>query len=149
MDFYDPDSLTRLLQMTLSPVALISGVGLLLLSMTNRLGRTIDRSRALVSEMKHIDDPKEVESLTHQVRILYQRSHILKIAITLISCSIFFSSFIIISLFLINLFNAHLEYAVIGLLVLSLLSISASIAFFIWDVFITLRALRLEIMAHI
>jgi hypothetical protein len=33
------------LQVAIGPVILISGVGLLILSMTNRLGRTIDRSR--------------------------------------------------------------------------------------------------------
>ena len=36
------------LQAAVGPVILISGVGMLLLSMTNRLGRTIDRARQLV-----------------------------------------------------------------------------------------------------
>ena len=39
--------LVPILQMAVGPVILISGVGLLLLSMTNRLGRVIDRSRLL------------------------------------------------------------------------------------------------------
>jgi hypothetical protein len=38
------------LQIAIAPVILISGVGLLLLSMTNRLGRTIDRARQLVMQ---------------------------------------------------------------------------------------------------
>ena len=33
------------LQVATGPVILISGIGLLLLTMTNRLGRTIDRAR--------------------------------------------------------------------------------------------------------
>ena len=33
------------LQIAIGPVILISGVGLLLLTMTNRLGRAIDRAR--------------------------------------------------------------------------------------------------------
>ena len=36
--------LLPVLQVAIGPVILISGVGLLLLSMTNRLGRTIDRA---------------------------------------------------------------------------------------------------------
>ena len=35
----------------IGPVILISGVGLLLLTMTNRLGRTIDRARQLKAEL--------------------------------------------------------------------------------------------------
>ena len=38
----------QFLQACITPVALISGVGLLLLTITNRLGRTIDRTRQLV-----------------------------------------------------------------------------------------------------
>ena len=44
--------LIPLLQTAIGPVILISGVGLLLLSMTNRFGRIIDRSRILAHEMR-------------------------------------------------------------------------------------------------
>ena len=39
------------LQSCITPVALVSGIGLLLLTLTNRLGRTIDCSRNLVVEL--------------------------------------------------------------------------------------------------
>ena len=38
------------LQMAISPVIMISAYGMLLLSMTNRLGRAIDRARLLSGE---------------------------------------------------------------------------------------------------
>ena len=38
---------TKILQTSISPVVLISGIGLLVLSMTNRFARTTDRARAL------------------------------------------------------------------------------------------------------
>ena len=41
MDVANTESFSRLLQLSVSPVVLISGVGLLLLSVTNRLGRAI------------------------------------------------------------------------------------------------------------
>ena len=44
--------LIPLLPTAIGPVILISGVGLLLLSMTNRFGRIIDRSRILAHEMR-------------------------------------------------------------------------------------------------
>ncbi|MBN2212659.1 MAG: DUF2721 domain-containing protein [Bacteroidales bacterium] len=44
------NSFVYFLQSCITPVALISGVGLILLSLNSRLGRTIDRSRMLVPE---------------------------------------------------------------------------------------------------
>jgi len=43
------DDLTRVLQASISPVALVSGVGLLILSLTNRFGRVTDRLRELAA----------------------------------------------------------------------------------------------------
>jgi hypothetical protein len=39
----------KFLQACITPVAMISGVGLLLLTITNRLARTVDRTRHLVT----------------------------------------------------------------------------------------------------
>ncbi len=44
--------LIPVLQVAVGPVILISGVGLILLSLTNRFGRAVDRSRQLAQEMR-------------------------------------------------------------------------------------------------
>ena len=49
--------LIPVLQVAIGPVILISGVGLLLLTMTNRYGRTIDRARHLVRELRECSEP--------------------------------------------------------------------------------------------
>ena len=41
------EQIIPILQLAIGPVIVISGVGLVLLSMTNRFGRVIDRSRSL------------------------------------------------------------------------------------------------------
>ena len=43
--------LVPILQLAIGPVILISGVGLLLLTLTNRFGRMLDRSRAIIHEV--------------------------------------------------------------------------------------------------
>ena len=43
------ETLIRILHASISPVALISGVGLLILSMTNRFARVTDRLRELAA----------------------------------------------------------------------------------------------------
>lgn len=47
MKMLEIDQVTSVLQMSISPVALVSGVGLLLLSMTNRVGRTTPHQGAV------------------------------------------------------------------------------------------------------
>ena len=46
--------LIPVLQVAIGPVILISGVGLLLLTLTNRYGRTIDRARQLMRELREL-----------------------------------------------------------------------------------------------
>ena len=45
--------LLPVLQTAIGPMILISGIGLLLLTMTNRLGRAIDRTRTLVGVLSN------------------------------------------------------------------------------------------------
>ena len=83
----DPDALTqltRVLSLSITPVALISGVGLLLLSMTNRLGRVIDRARDLERAGSASGEPGHLTGAP-ELRILFRRARLLQIAIALIA----------------------------------------------------------------
>jgi hypothetical protein len=64
------EQLIPVLQTAIGPVILISGVGLLLLTMTNRLGRAIDRARILAGEIQNADDVKRVK-IAGQLQILW------------------------------------------------------------------------------
>ena len=79
--------LIPVLQIAIGPVILISGVGLLLLSMTNRLGRAIDRSRVLCHELQ-TETPTDQVNTRAQLQILRGRARLLRRAITLASVSI-------------------------------------------------------------
>jgi NAD-dependent dihydropyrimidine dehydrogenase PreA subunit len=68
------------LQSSITPVALISGVGLLLLTLTNRLARTIDRSRSLLELIKGSETVQK-ERLRKELGIMYRRSTLLRNAI--------------------------------------------------------------------
>src|SRR6185295_15495397 len=91
------NELIPVLQVSVGPVILISGVGLLLLSLTNRFGRAADRSRQLMREMR---DAKEEDRrrLNGQVEILYKRARLIQIAIVLSAVSILFAAVLIITL---------------------------------------------------
>src|SRR5579859_4218563 len=76
--------LIPVLQIAVGPVILISGAGLVLLSMTNRLGRAIDRARILKEELP-AHSAAEQPNTRAQLRILRRRAQLLRQAIILVS----------------------------------------------------------------
>jgi hypothetical protein len=143
-------TLVDFFQSSISPLVLISGVGLILLSLTNRLARTIDRSRNLVEEIeKENYNDKEKENKRIQLRILVKRSYILKYSIGSISFSILSSSLIIPILLIMNLFQVNLEAFGIIFFILSITGIVLSAIFLFIDVRLTLKALEFEVKDHI
>src|SRR5579864_6813961 len=107
------EAFAKLLQFSISPIALISGASLLLLSITNRLGRTIDRSRILVRELQSNADSPFKEEDKSQLRILLRRSRFLRSAVLCISASIFLSGLMILSVFLQVFIGWELKLAVL------------------------------------
>jgi len=141
-------SFLEFLRSSFSPVVLISGVGLLLLSLNQRLGRTIDRSRALVAELNRPDCERGERKIT-QLRILYNRGRILRFSIVSISFSILSSSLIIPVLLVMQFFHTDLRSVGVMLFLLSVLGVILSAISLLVDVSLTLKALGIEVKDHI
>jgi hypothetical protein len=140
------DHLARILQLSITPVAMISGVGLLLLSMTNRLGRVIDRARALgvqvetMAEAERVRSPEVVE-----LRILFRRARMLQLAIALIATSIFCATIMVAGLFAMHLLGSDQQVVILSLFGLCLLALVASIVCFLGDIFLSIRWLKVSL----
>lgn len=148
MNVMNAESFSKLLQFSVSPVVMISGVGLLLLSVTNRLGRAIDRSRILAREL---DDEKTNPSreAMGQLRIMIQRAGFLRISVSAMVASIFFSALMILCLFVVVFFDAELEWSVLGSFCLGLLSLLGSMVYLLLDISLSLKALKIEVARHL
>ncbi len=131
------------LKACITPVALISGVGLLLLTITNRLARTIDRTRSLVAEL-HGENVKFREVKQEEIRILYKRSSILRNSIGAMVISVIASSLIIPVLFFMILTETDLRVAGYTLFIIAAISILISLIYFFNDIRLSLHALKLE-----
>jgi hypothetical protein len=138
-----PD-LIPILQVAIGPVILISGVGLLLLTMTNRLGRIIDRTRQLSRELRSDQSPERAGALA-QLEILQTRARIVRGAITAASVSVLLAAVLIIVIFVGALFRLSFAAPVVALFASCLMSLIGSLVLFIRDVNLSLRALRLEV----
>ncbi len=143
------DSFVRFLQSSISPIVLISGVGLLLLSLSNRLGRTTDRSRDIVKELQGIRDKKSKKRKIVQLNILFRRSKILRNSIVSITFSILTSSLIIPVLLIMNLFGVDLSTIGIFLFLLSILGMITSAILLFIDVTLSLKALQIGVSEYL
>ena len=128
----------------IGPVILISGVGLLLLTMTNRLGRAIDRARLLKHELA-VRTGHERDQTVAQVTILYRRARIIRLSITLAATSAALAAVLIVSLFLTALLEAQAGLLIGLLFVACMVALFASLAAFICDINLSLHALKLEL----
>jgi Protein of unknown function (DUF2721) len=136
--------LIPVLQVAIGPVILISGVGLLLLTMTNRLARVIDRSRILYRELR--DDPSlDRTSTLAQMKMLTERARMLQGAITLASVSILLAAVLVIVLFLTAVFGWEDAWLISGLFIAGMLALIGSLVMFIRDLNRSLDALQLEL----
>ena len=138
------DDLIHILQGSIAPCILISGVGLLHLAMTNRLGRASDRIRALCREIDTAPQ-KEIENIKQQIAIFYRRCKYLQTAIFLAATSIFCISLVVLMLFFTFIFNWSIIPTIKLFFGLSLMCLVASLACFLFDIRATLNSLKLEI----
>lgn len=141
--------LIRILTASIAPVIVISGVGLLLLSMTNRYGRAIDRARDLTKDLDASGDDARRHLLVEQVQIIYTRALYLRKAIILGAASIFFVSVMVLSLFTGQVLATKRDYVSAPCFGLCLLCLLGSLYYFLHDVSSSLRALELEIFPYV
>ena len=136
--------LIPVLQVAVGPVILISGVGLLLLTLTNRLGRAVDRSRQLRHELREeaeVDRPR----LAPQVEILYRRARLLRLSIIMAGLSVLLVGILIIVVFLSVLMKLEVGLAIALLFIACMATLIVSLIAFIRDIQLSLQALNLEL----
>jgi len=139
--------LVPILQTAIGPMILISGLGLLLLTMTNRLGRIIDRSRALLDDLES-ESESYILRINREVDILWKRARYIRVAILLACLTCLGASMLIILLFLSVLVDLDIPLIVSGIFIASMFSLSFSLVFFLFDVNLTLAALKIERESH-
>jgi Protein of unknown function (DUF2721) len=116
--------LIPILQVAIGPVILVSGIGPLLLSMTNRFGRVIDRSRELAME---------------------RRARVIRRAITLAISSVLLAAVLIITLFVAAIFALEVGALVATLFIGCMAALIGALVAFLRDINLSLAALTLEL----
>lgn len=136
--------ISHLIQSSLAPVFLLSGVATTLGVLTNRLSRIIDRARRLEEQVE--SHPGRAPQLRGTLASLERRARYINVAISLATIAALMVALVVVALFA-NAFFLHSELG-IGIALLFVGSMSclsaAFVAFFI-EVRIAVKALRIEI----
>ncbi|MDX2187327.1 MAG: DUF2721 domain-containing protein [Opitutaceae bacterium] len=138
------DSILPLIQFAITPVILISGLGSLVIAMTNRLGRIVDRTRLLAVQARPANGPERA-NLEAQIKIMFRRAKIMRWAMTLIVSSMFVSGALIAVLFASALLHAPMAGIILGVFITSVALMLGGLAAFVADVIVSLKALRVEV----
>ncbi len=133
-----------MIELSITPVILISGLGALVISMTTRMGRIVDRSRSLAGLVRQVKG-EERSHIEHQLEIMFRRARLMRLAMTLVISSIFSSGLLIMLLFVGQVLGMAVANVILGIFMLSVMLMLAGMAAFIRDVFVSLQALDLEV----
>lgn len=137
-----------ILQIAVGPVILISGVGLLLLSMTNRFGRIIDRSRQLGLALRGA--PQEERAvLVKQVELLSRRAGLLRRAVFEAGVSLLCAAALVMTIFCVALLGLNLVVLIGVLFIACLIALILSLVAFLKDMNLSLVAFHMEIEADL
>lgn len=134
------ESLIPVVQAAISPAILMSGIGLLIQSMSVRLGRIIDRTRKLLELKKAGERPVD-----DQIKIIWRRAMLLRASITLAVLGALSAATNIILVFLAAVFQVNLYAPVVLLFIIGMGSVIVALVIYMIEVNQSLRAIGLEL----
>jgi len=147
-DISNLNSFLGIMQATVAPAMIISGLAILLTLMAGRYARCIDRTRAILDilgfQAEKISQEKR-KAYVYQLRIIYKRCRQLRTMMACASMSVFLVVLTISCVFMSLLYKLHVEKLAATLFLVSLALLCVSMGQFIRDVVISLYGIKVEI----
>ncbi len=137
--------IAHLIQVALTPIFLISAIGVTLNVLTSRLARIVDRARAMEDQLRqpgHRSDGRDLHAL---LRVLARRARWINVAITLITMSALFIALVVVLLFVNAFLRWDLSAFIAFIFIMSMLSLAAALLAFLIEVRIATTTLRIGI----
>jgi len=137
----------HLIQVALTPIFLISAIGVTLSVLTSRLARIVDRARAMEDVLRRQDHVHDGRDLHAVLDVLARRARYINAAITFITLSALFIALVVVMLFVNAFLRWNLSAFIACLFILSMVSLCAALLTFLIEVRIATRTLRIGIEA--
>ena len=138
----DISPVAHVIQLSVAPVFLLSGIGAILAVMTNRLGRIIDRARTLEAQLENAP-PERAATLEADLETLAHRARLIGPAITLCTGTALLVCTVIAVLFLSASLHFDASVPVALLFVASMLAFFLGLLWFLREIFVATSNLRI------
>jgi hypothetical protein len=140
-----PVDIAHLIQVALTPIFLISAIGVTLNVLTSRLARIVDRARALEGHAIEVQDAASGRDLRARLAVLERRASYINAAITLITLSALFIALVVVMLFVNAFLRWDLAKFIACMFILSMATLAAALLAFLIEVRIATITLRIGI----
>ncbi|MFA6925081.1 MAG: DUF2721 domain-containing protein [Bacteroidales bacterium] len=139
------NDIVQILQISIAPTVLISGVGLLILSLNTRGSLILDRIRSMINEYSE----NKKAYIKDEIYLLYKRAKIIRVSIFNLVMSIIIDVLVIISIFFIKILSIENGIIIPILFVCSIVFLITGLVAFLHDINMNLKAMRIEMLNRI
>lgn len=129
--------LTRVIELAIAPVFLLTAVGALLGVLTSRLGRSVDRRRDL-EERFGTFVPAESEQVSAELELVARRIRLIYVAISLAVLCALFICLLIVTAFGGAFVATDLSQVLAGMFVLAMFALIGSLLSFLREIFLAI-----------
>ena len=142
-------TIAQTIQLSLSPVFMLAGIGALLNVLAGRLSRVVDRGRALEALHPRSEGP-EHDRHVWELRLLDRRIGIINAALSLATSSAVMTCLVVAMLFVAELAKFHLGTLVAVSFILAMALLILALIAFMVEVRVSLRAIHIrpELLEH-
>ncbi len=130
------------IELSLAPVFLLNGIGVLLAMLTSRLARIVDRARVMESQLS-VASEEGAAQLNKQLGTMRRRAKLMNLSISLSTIAALMVAAVVALLFAAALSTVSLGTAIAMVFIVSMLCLVGSLCCFLWEVQIATRALRI------
>ena len=140
------DELAHLIQLSIAPVFLLTGIGTLLNVLSGRLARIIDRARVLEQRFE-APQPAPSAVIVNELQILERRGKLIYHAIKLSTSSALLVCIVIAALFASSMLHYSIRLVVIGLFIAAMLASIVSLSLFLREVYFAIETFEIGLPA--
>ena len=135
-------TVANVIDIAVAPVFLLAGICGLLMVLTNRLGRTIDRSRSLQATESEFLPEQHRSAVQRERASLVRRIKFSNFAISMAVSSAILVCLVIVALFLGSLIEANVSALVASLFIVCMVLLGLAFSSFLLEILISIRTLR-------
>ena len=142
MDGIEVVDIAHAIQLAVAPVFLLSGIGVFLGVLTNRLARIVDRARKVEEGLRQAAAAAAAES-RGQLRVAARRARLINVSITLSTVAALLVALVVALIFASTFAPINLATSVAILFVLAMVALVGGLMSFLFEVRVATEALRI------